>query len=133
MNAIHERVPVMQVAHVGSKLHPHALQRVHVCMHAWRGVAWGHVRAQPGRQSVWPCPSAHFSPAALPCRVYKYVPYGRVEKVIPYLLRRMNETQYAARAGRHELALISQELLRRAALATGASGAASAEQEAAGC
>lgn len=76
-------------------------------------------------------PSAPCRPP--PRRVYKYVPYGRVEKCIPYLLRRMNETQYATRAGRHEMSLIGQELLRRAAAATGAGDAASAKQEAVGC
>lgn len=46
-------------------------------------------------------------------KVCKYVPYGSVEKVMPYLIRRAKEnTAVAGQTGR-ELALIQKELMRR--------------------
>ncbi|GIL80851.1 hypothetical protein Vretimale_9435 [Volvox reticuliferus] len=47
-------------------------------------------------------------------KVFKYCPYGSVEKVIPYLLRRVNENQYIMKGGRVDMALLWSELWRRA-------------------
>ena len=47
--------------------------------------------------------------------VYKYVPYGPVEKVLPYLFRRAEEnTSIAGQSGR-EYTLVKKELRRRTA------------------
>lgn len=46
-------------------------------------------------------------------RVFKYVPYGRVDKVVPYLLRRANENQYILKGGKVDVELLQAELLRR--------------------
>ena len=54
-----------------------------------------------------------FNLAAAGFRVGKYMPYGQVEDVIPYLIRRAQEnTSVTGDAGR-ELRLIQQEVLRR--------------------
>jgi proline dehydrogenase len=45
--------------------------------------------------------------------VSKYVPYGPVRKVIPYLLRRAEENRSVAAQSGSELAAIEQELKRR--------------------
>ncbi|GLI60684.1 hypothetical protein VaNZ11_002886 [Volvox africanus] len=47
-------------------------------------------------------------------KVFKYCPYGSVEKVIPYLLRRVNENQYILKGGKLDMALLWSELWRRA-------------------
>ncbi|GLC59490.1 hypothetical protein PLESTB_001492900 [Pleodorina starrii] len=47
-------------------------------------------------------------------RVFKYCPYGSVEKVIPYLLRRVNENQYILKGGKRDVELLWAELRRRA-------------------
>ncbi|KAG2488176.1 hypothetical protein HYH03_013318 [Edaphochlamys debaryana] len=47
-------------------------------------------------------------------RVFKYTPYGSVDKVIPYLLRRVNENQYITAGGKQDVALLWAELWRRA-------------------
>jgi proline dehydrogenase len=46
-------------------------------------------------------------------RAYKYVPYGPVKMVMPYLLRRANENSAIAGGARDELAMIVRELRRR--------------------
>ena len=57
--------------------------------------------------------AASFNLAAAGFRVGKYVPYGQVREVIPYLIRRAQEnTSVTGDAGR-ELALILQEVKRR--------------------
>jgi proline dehydrogenase len=46
-------------------------------------------------------------------RVYKYVPYGEVHEVMPYLLRRARENSAIVGGATLELDMIKQELLRR--------------------
>ncbi|KXZ55361.1 hypothetical protein GPECTOR_3g490 [Gonium pectorale] len=46
-------------------------------------------------------------------KVFKYCPYGSVEKVIPYLLRRVNENQYVLQGGKQDVQLLAAELWRR--------------------
>lgn len=54
-----------------------------------------------------------FKLAALGYNVAKYVPYGPVEKVLPYLFRRAEEnTSIAGQSGR-EYSLVKRELVRR--------------------
>lgn len=46
-------------------------------------------------------------------RAYKYVPYGEVKMVMPYLIRRANENSSIAGGANAELTMILQELSRR--------------------
>jgi proline dehydrogenase len=46
-------------------------------------------------------------------RAYKYLPYGEVSEVMPYLLRRANENSAIVGATASELAMIQSELSRR--------------------
>ena len=46
-------------------------------------------------------------------KTYKYVPYGKVNEVMPYLLRRAQENSDAFGGAKHEMQLISKELKRR--------------------
>ncbi|KAM7057658.1 hydroxyproline dehydrogenase isoform 2-T2 [Molossus nigricans] len=45
--------------------------------------------------------------------VYKSIPYGSLEEVIPYLIRRAQENRSVLRGARREWELLSQELRRR--------------------
>ncbi|XP_007491923.2 hydroxyproline dehydrogenase isoform X1 [Monodelphis domestica] len=45
--------------------------------------------------------------------IYKSIPYGSLEEVIPYLLRRAQENRSVLQGARREQELLSQELLRR--------------------
>lgn len=45
--------------------------------------------------------------------VYKSIPYGSLEEVIPYLIRRAQENQSVLRGARREWELLIQELGRR--------------------
>lgn len=47
-------------------------------------------------------------------RAYKYVPYGKVHEVMPYLLRRARENSSIVGGAAKELDMIKQELRRRA-------------------
>ena len=47
-------------------------------------------------------------------RAYKYVPYGEIKMVMPYLIRRANENSSLAGGAAQELAMIKNELKRRA-------------------
>ncbi|KAG2499525.1 hypothetical protein HYH03_002471 [Edaphochlamys debaryana] len=64
-------------------------------------------------------------------KAYKYVPYGRVGQVMPYLLRRAAENSDIMKGSKHDLALLSAELRRRAlaglGLGAGATAAAGAK------
>ncbi len=46
-------------------------------------------------------------------RAYKYVPYGEVHEVMPYLLRRARENSAIVGGSAQELCLIKSELRRR--------------------
>ncbi len=46
-------------------------------------------------------------------RAYKYVPYGIIEEVMPYLIRRAQENNDALSGSKFEMKLIAQELKRR--------------------
>jgi proline dehydrogenase len=55
-----------------------------------------------------------FNLAAAGCSVSKYLPFGPIEDVVPYLMRRAQEnTSVKGQTGR-ELGLIQKELARRA-------------------
>ncbi|XP_027711352.1 hydroxyproline dehydrogenase isoform X2 [Vombatus ursinus] len=45
--------------------------------------------------------------------IYKSIPYGSLDEVIPYLLRRAQENRSVLQGARREQGLLSQELLRR--------------------
>jgi len=47
-------------------------------------------------------------------KAYKYVPYGRVGEVLPYLLRRLQENSYMLGGVGKELGLLKAEIRRRA-------------------
>jgi len=46
-------------------------------------------------------------------KAYKYVPYGRVHEVIPYLVRRAQENSGLIGGASKELLMIKQEIVRR--------------------
>ena len=46
-------------------------------------------------------------------RAYKYVPYGKVNEVMPYLIRRAQENADVLGNARHELRMITAEVKRR--------------------
>ncbi|GLC39131.1 hypothetical protein PLESTB_001509300 [Pleodorina starrii] len=50
-------------------------------------------------------------------RAYKYVPYGRVGQVMPYLLRRAAENQDIMKGSKQDLVMLQNELRRRASAA----------------
>lgn len=54
-----------------------------------------------------------FNLAGAGCRVSKYLPYGPVEDVIPYLMRRAQENSAVSGQTGRELALIRKEIKRR--------------------
>lgn len=54
-----------------------------------------------------------FNLAGAGCRVSKYLPYGPVEDVIPYLMRRANENSSVSGQTGRELSLIRKEMKRR--------------------
>lgn len=54
-----------------------------------------------------------FNLAKAGCRVSKYMPYGPVEDVIPYLMRRAQENSSVSGQTSRELALIRKEIKRR--------------------
>lgn len=45
--------------------------------------------------------------------MYKSIPYGSLEEVIPYLIRRAQENRSVLQGARREQELLSQELRRR--------------------
>jgi len=54
-----------------------------------------------------------FNLGRLGYRAYKYVPYGKVKEVMPYLLRRAKENSAVLKNSRRELNLLSKEIARR--------------------
>jgi proline dehydrogenase len=54
-----------------------------------------------------------FNLGAVGYRAYKYVPYGKVGEVMPYLLRRAQENSAVLGNSNHELELLHEELRRR--------------------
>ncbi len=74
---------------------------------------------RPGDQRVWfaqllgMSDNISFNLAKAGFNVAKYVPYGPVESVMPYLLRRASENTSVAGQSSRELSLIRKELSRR--------------------
>lgn len=70
-----------------------------------------------------PCPRAPILPwtrfllGANGYKVHKYVPYGHVGEVIPYLLRRAQENSAVLGTATNEIAMMQKELARRTGLA----------------
>ena len=60
-----------------------------------------------------PHPANTLSPGQAGYAVYKSIPYGSLEEVIPYLIRRAQENRSVLRGARREQELLSQELRRR--------------------
>ena len=54
-----------------------------------------------------------FNLAKAGCHVSKYLPFGPIKDVVPYLMRRAQENSSVAGQTGRELALIKKELLRR--------------------
>ena len=54
-----------------------------------------------------------FSPCSLSCQAYKYVPYGPVKEVIPYLIRRAQENSNLLGGAVKERQLFLAEFIRR--------------------
>lgn len=46
-------------------------------------------------------------------KAYKYVPYGKVHEVMPYLIRRAQENSDALSGAKEELVMMTAELKRR--------------------
>lgn len=46
-------------------------------------------------------------------KAYKYVPYGKVQEVMPYLIRRAQENSDALGGAKEELQMMTRELRRR--------------------
>lgn len=46
-------------------------------------------------------------------KAYKYVPYGKVQEVMPYLIRRAQENSDALGGAKEELQMMTTELKRR--------------------
>jgi proline dehydrogenase len=46
-------------------------------------------------------------------KAYKYVPYGKIQEVMPYLIRRAQENSDAMGGATEELKMMSTELQRR--------------------
>ena len=52
-------------------------------------------------------------PNACPTQAYKYVPFGPVDEVMPYLIRRAQENSDLMGGVGHEMAMLRRELTRR--------------------
>lgn len=46
-------------------------------------------------------------------QAYKYIPYGPVAEVLPYLVRRANENRAIMNTAKDEREIVKNELLRR--------------------
>ena len=46
-------------------------------------------------------------------QAYKYIPYGRVPEVMPYLVRRANENRGIMDTAKDERKIVRRELIRR--------------------
>lgn len=64
-------------------------------------------------QNVSPHPANTLPAGQAGYAVYKSIPYGSLEEVIPYLIRRAQENRSVLRGARRERELLSQELRRR--------------------
>jgi proline dehydrogenase len=65
------------------------------------------------------CDHVSFSLGAAGFQVFKYVPYGPVMEVVPYLIRRAQENSDVMLGVGKEIKLLKEELARRARIAVG--------------
>lgn len=59
------------------------------------------------------CDHVSYTLGSLGYRVYKYVPYGPVQDVVPYLLRRAQENSDVLGSAGREIGNLGRELRRR--------------------
>lgn len=64
------------------------------------------------------CDHVSYTLGAHGYRVYKYVPYGPVQDVVPYLLRRAQENSDVLGSAGREIGNLSRELRRRVGMSS---------------
>lgn len=62
------------------------------------------------------CDDVSYTLGSLGYNVYKYVPYGPIDEVLPYLIRRMEENSDALSGATRERKLVAEEIRRRLGL-----------------